>query len=67
MIYQTNKIRYFVFQRQLSIIDFTLNHPPIRNNLTSASLLSMLIDMDYLNYQPIRNNLTSASLLSMLI
>ena len=24
------------FQRELSIIDFTLNYPPIRNNLTSA-------------------------------
>ena len=56
-----------VFQRQLSIIDFTLNYPPIRNNLTSASLLSMLIETDYLNYPPIRNNLTSASLLSLLI
>ena len=55
------------FQRQLSIIKFTLNYPPIRNNLTSASLLSMLIETDYLNYPPIRNNLTSASLLSMLI
>ena len=59
---------YFVlislFQRELSIIDFTLNYPPIRNNLTSASLLSMLIETDYLNYPPIRNNLTSASLLS---
>ena len=38
------------FQRQLSIIRFTLNYPPIRNNLTSASLLSMLIETDYLNY-----------------
>ena len=56
-----------IFQRQLSIIDFTLNYPPIRNNLTSASLLSILIETDYLNYLPIRNNLTSASLLSMLI
>ena len=53
------------FQQQLSIIDFALNYPPIRNNLTSASLLSMLIETDYLNYPPIRNNLTSASLLSM--
>ena len=49
------------FQRQLSIIDFTLNYPPIRNNLTSASLLSMLIDTDHLNYPPIRINLTSAT------
>ena len=56
-----------VFQRELSIIDFTLNYPPFRNNLTSASLLSMLIETDYLNYPPIRNNLTSASLLSMII
>ena len=24
-----------------------LNYPPIRNNLTSASLLSMIIEMDY--------------------
>ena len=56
-----------VFQRQLSIIDFTLNYPPIRNNLTSASLLSMLFETDYLNYPPIRNNLTSISLLSMII
>ena len=56
-----------VFQRELSIINFTLNYPPIRNNLTSASLLSMLIETDYLNCSPIRNNLTSASLLSMLI
>ena len=55
------------FQRELSIIDFTLNYPPIRNILTSASLLSMLIETDYLNYPPIRNNLTSASLLSMII
>ena len=55
------------FQRELSIIDFTLNYPPIRNNLTSTSLLSMLIETDYLNYPPIRNNLTSASLLSMII
>ena len=55
------------FQRELSIIDFTLNYPPIRNNLTSASLLSRLIETDYLNYPPIRNNLTSASLLSMII
>ena len=31
----------------LSIIDFTLNYPPIRSNLTSASLLSMIIEMDY--------------------
>ena len=29
------------FQRELSIIDFTLNYPPIRNNLTSASLGSV--------------------------
>ena len=57
----------YIFQRQLSIIDFTLNYPPIRNNLTSASLLSLLIETDYLNYPPIKNNLTSASLLSMLI
>ena len=56
-----------VFQRELSIIDFTLNYPPIRNNLTSVSLLSMLIETDYLNYPPIRNNLTSACLLSMII
>ena len=56
-----------IFQRELSIIDFTLNYPPIRNNLTSASLLSMLIETDFLNYPPIRNNLTSASLLSMII
>ena len=56
-----------LFQRELSIIDFTLNYPPIRNNITSASLLSMLIETDYLNYPPIRNNLTSASLLSMII
>ena len=56
-----------LFQRELSIIDFTLNYPPIRNNLTSASLLSMLIETDYLNYPLIRNNLTSASLLSMII
>ena len=68
-----------LFQRELSIIDFTLNYPPIRkidftlnyppirNNLTSASLLSMLIETDYLNYPSIRNNLTSASLLSMII
>ena len=55
------------FQRELSIIDFTLNYQPIRNNLTSASLLSMLIETDYLNYPPIRNNFTSASLLSMII
>ena len=55
------------FQRELSIIDFTLNYPPIRNNFTSASLLSTLIETDYLNYPPIRNNLTSASLLSMII
>ena len=55
------------FQRELSIIDFTLNFPPIRNNLTSASLLSMLIETDYINYLPIRNNITSASLLSMII
>ena len=53
-----------IFQRELSIIDFTLNYPPIRHNLTSASLLSMLIETDYLNYPPIRNNLTSASQLS---
>ena len=51
-----------IFQRQLSIIKFTLNYPPIRNNLTSASLLSMLIETDYLNYPPIRNNLSSTSL-----
>ena len=51
-----------IFQRQLSIIKFTLNYPPIRNNLTSASLLSMLIETDYLNYPAIRNNLSSASL-----
>ena len=38
------------FQGQLSIINFTLNYPPIRNNLTSASLLSMLIETDCLNY-----------------
>ena len=50
------------FQRKLSIINFTLNYPLIRNNLTSASLLSMLIETDYLNYPPIRNNLSSASL-----
>ena len=56
-----------LFQRELSIIDFTLNYPPIRNNLTSASLLSMLIETDYLNYPPIRNNLTSAKLLSIII
>ena len=56
-----------LFQRELSIIDFTLNYPPIRNNLTSSSLLSMLIETDYLNYPPKRNNLTSASLLSMII
>ena len=56
-----------IFQQELSIIDFTLNYPPIRNNLTSASLLSMLIETDYLNYSPIRNNITSASLLSMII
>ena len=49
------------------MIDFTLNYPPIRNNLTSASLLSIFIETDYLNYPPIRNNLTSASLPSMLI
>ena len=55
------------FSGQLSIIYFALNYPPIRNNLTSASLLSILIEMDYLNYPPIRNNHTSASLLSMLI
>ena len=59
--------REVFFQRELSIIDFTLNYTPIRNNLTSASLLSMLIETDYLNYPPIRNNLTSASLLSMII
>ena len=53
---------YFpIFQRELSIIDFTLNYPPIRNNLTSASLLSMLIETDYRNYPPIRINLTSAT------
>ena len=56
-----------LFQRQLSIINFTLNYPPIRKNLTCASLLSILIETDYLNYPPIRNNLTSASLLSILI
>ena len=50
-----------IFQRQLSIINFTLNYPPIRNILTSASLLSMLIETDYLNYPPIRINLTSAT------
>ena len=60
-------MRFPFFQRQRSIIDFTLNYPPIRSNLTSASLLSMLIETDYLNYPPIRNNLTSASLLSMII
>ena len=43
-------VRPEFFQRQLSIIKFTLNYPPIRNNLTSASLLSMLIETDYLNY-----------------
>ena len=59
-------IGYF-FQQELSIINFTLNYPPIRNNLTSASLLSMLIETDYLNYPPIRNNLISAGLLSMII
>ena len=53
---------YCFFQRQLSIIKFTLNYPPIRNNLTSASLLSMLIETDYLNYPPIRNNISSTSL-----
>ena len=58
---------YYIFQRELSIINFTLNYPPIRNNLTSASLLSMLIETDYLNYPPIRNNLTSTSLPSMII
>ena len=57
----------FIFQRQLSIIDFTLNYPPNRNKLTSASLLSMLSETDYLNYPPIRYNLTSASLLSIFI
>ena len=36
-----------IFQRHLSIINFTPNYPPIRNNLTSASLLSMLIETDY--------------------
>ena len=41
-------------QRELSIVDFTLNYPPIRNNLTSASQLSMLIETDYQNYPPIR-------------
>ena len=67
--YYYNILRVFmtIFQQELSIIDFTLNYPPIRNNLTSASLLSMLIETDYLNYPPIRNNLTSASLLSMII
>ena len=60
-------VAWLFFQRELSIIDFTLNYPPIRNNLTSASLLSVLIETDYLNYPPIRNNLTSASLLSMII
>ena len=44
------KCPIFIFQRQLSIFRFTLNYPPIRNNLTSASLLSMLIETDYLNY-----------------
>ena len=39
---------WVIFQQELSIIDFTLNYPPIRNNLTSASLLSMLIETDYL-------------------
>ena len=53
---------YFcLFQRELSIINFTLNYPPIRNIQTSASLLSMLIETDYLNYPPIRINLTSAT------
>ena len=56
------RIITIVFQRQLSIIKFTLNYPPIRNNLTSASLLSILIETDYLNYPPIRNNLSSTSL-----
>ena len=66
--YKTSQRHHLrLFQRELSIIDFTLNYPPIRNNLTSASLLSMLIETDYLNYPPIRNNLTSASLLSMII
>ena len=51
-----------IFQLELSIINFTLNYPPIRNNLTYASLLSMLIETDFLNYPPIRNNLSSASL-----
>ena len=60
-------LRKGLFQRELSIMDFTLNYPPIRNNLTSASLLSMLIETDYLNYPPIQNNLTSASLQSMTI
>ena len=50
-----------IFQWQLSTINFTVNYPPIRNNLTSASLLSMLIETDYLNYPPIRINLTSAT------
>ena len=62
-----HRLSELIFQRELSIIDFTLNYPPIRNNLTSASLLSMLIETDYLNYPPIRNNLTSASLLSVII
>ena len=62
-----NCFHHFVFQRELSTIDFTLNYQPIRNNLTSASLLAMLIETDYLNYPPIRNNLTSASLLYMII
>ena len=64
-VYQTNNDPkdhwWLLFQRQLSIIDFTLNCPPIRNNLTSASLLSMLIETDYLNDPPIRINLTSAT------
>ena len=55
-------VKYMIFQRQLSIIKFTLNYPPIRNNLTSASLLSMLIETDYLNYPLIRNNLSFTSL-----
>ena len=67
MYFRLTRVHYYFFQRQLSIIDFTLNYPPIRNNLTSANLLSMLIETDYLNYPPIRNNLTSASLISMII
>ena len=48
------KFSCWFFQRQLSIIRFTLNYPPIRNNLTYASLLSMLIETDYLNYPSIQ-------------